>query len=147
MSEARYSNRFRLACRRAAYVIYDMWLERGHSDTRLLLPPLIPDDVVTVGSSIAGAETKEHIIPRKVIVDKCHEIFRNGGDADDAEALIIENLRMAWISKEEAERLNKSKNLNLRQRMPEGWSFESGDKYARLKMAGIKLVADDGQPG
>jgi hypothetical protein len=99
---------------------------------------------VTVGESIDGAETKEHIIPRRVIVEKCHEIFRNGGDAGDAEKLILENLRIVWISKREAERLNKSANLNLRQTMPEGWSFETGDKYARLRMAGIEFVSIDG---
>lgn len=144
MKENKYSKRLRLACRRAAFVIFDMWSERGYSDTRLLLPPLIPDDAVTIGNSILGSEVKEHVIPRKVIIDKCHEIFRSGGNSNDAEAIIIENLRIVWISKKEAEILNKSEHLNLRQRMPTSWSFEDGDKYERIKAAGIKLVSDDG---
>jgi len=118
--------------------MYDMWCERGHSDTRLLQPPLIPDDVVIIGSSKLGAETKEHIIPRKVIVDKCHQMFRNGQDDSAAKTLIQENVRIIYISKKEAQTLNNSDQLNLRQCMPSGWTFETGDKYARIKMAGIE---------
>lgn len=136
-NESKYSERFRLACHRAAYIMYSMWLERGKSDTRLLLPPLIPDDVVTVGRSVKGAEVKEHIIPRKVIVEKCHEIFHDGGNADDAERILLDCVRILRLSKSEAERLNRSDSLNLRQSMPDGWCFENGDKFARIKMAGI----------
>ena len=122
--------------------MHSMWHERGHSDTRLLLPPLIPDDVVTIGKSLDGEEVKEHIIPRKVIVDQCHQIFSDGGKADDAERLILDSVRILRISRSEAQRLNRSENLNLRQSMPEGWSFETGDKFARIKLAEIEFELD-----
>ena len=146
MSGPSYSERFRLACHRAAYVMHSMWEERGHSDTRLLLPPLIADGFVTIGKSRDGAQVKEHIIPRKVIVDRCHQIFSDGGKVDDAEKLILDSVRILRISRKEAQHLNRSDSLNLRQSMPEGWDFETGDKFARIKLAEIEFELDQEWP-
>lgn len=127
------------AFHRAATVMFGMWEEKGSSDTRLLLPPLIPDEYVTVGESIAGKEHREHVIPRNVICNRCHEMFRAGSSIEAVANFIRKHLQIVYISREEQERLDSGKELNLRQRMPDGWSFESGDLYARLNTAGIKV--------
>jgi hypothetical protein len=53
--------------------------------------------------------------------------------------LIRKHLKIIPISMDEKELLDQGKKLNLRQRMPNGWSFESGDTYARLHEANIKF--------
>lgn len=132
---------------RATRVMFGMWEERGSSDTRLLDPPLIPDQYVRVGESLDGAEHREHVVPRKVICDECHKMFKEGTEKGiEVDALIKlvadlirKHLKIIHISMKEKECLDQGKQLNLRQSMPKGWSFESGDTYARLHEANIKF--------
>lgn len=120
-------------------VMFGMWEEKGSSDTRLLLPPLIPDEYVTVGESIAGREHREHVIPRKVICEECHKLFSAGESTEAIAQFIRKHLMIVYISKQEQYRLDSGKELNLRQRMPDNWSFENGDPFARLQQAGIVI--------
>lgn len=128
------------AFHRAAYVIHHMWEEKGSSDTRLLIPPLIPDDFVIVGESIAGRDHREHVIPRKVICCRCHEMYKNGATIDEVATFIQNNLKIVYISREEQRRLDSRNELNLRQCMPIGWAFETGNIYERLNVAGVKII-------
>lgn len=50
--------------------------------------------------------------------------------------LIKEKLFCALITKEEDALLSKA---GLRNKMPEGWSFETGDMSARYRVVGIKM--------
>ena len=50
--------------------------------------------------------------------------------------LIEEKLFCALITKEEDALLSKA---GLRNKMPEGWSFETGDMLARYRVVGIKM--------
>jgi hypothetical protein len=127
------------AFHRAATVMFGMWEETGNSDTRLLLPPLIPDKFVIVGESFNGKEHREHVIPRNVICYKCHEMFEEGLSIDDVASFIRKHLLIVFISREEQHRLDSGKELNLRQRMPDGWSFGCGNLYARFEAANIKV--------
>ena len=127
------------AFQRVAMVMFGMWEEKGSSDTRLLLPPLIPDEFVIVGESAAGRENREHVIPRNIICYRCHEMFSAGSSTEAVAAFIRRYLQIVHISKEEQQRLDSGKELNLRQRMPDGWSFESGNLYARLEAAKIEV--------
>lgn len=124
---------------RATTVMYGMWEERGSSDTRLLLPPLIPDEYVIVGESMNGKEHKEHVVPRVVIINECHKMFNVGQGLDNVASFVRKYLKIVYISRQEQERLDKrgSGFLNLRQKMPKGWSFDGGDMYARFIEAGI----------
>ena len=124
---------------RVASVMFGMWEEKGSSDTRLLLPPLIPDSFVTVGESVAGKEHREHVIPRNVICDQCHKMFEEDSSVGTVASFIRKHLKIVYISREEQQKLDKGNQLNLRQRMPDGWSFDNGDLYARLNAAGIKV--------
>ena len=127
------------AFHRVATVMFGMWEEKGSSDTRLLLPPLIPHEFVTVGESVAGTEHREHVIPRNVICYRCHEMFAAGSSIEAVATFIRRHLQIVHISREEQQRLDSGKELNLRQRMPDGWSFESGKLYARLEAAKIEI--------
>jgi hypothetical protein len=57
---------------RIAWNIRSMWEEKGSSDTRLLIEPMIPDDFVLVGQSKAAVDKanqyKEHVVPRMMRV-------------------------------------------------------------------------------
>lgn len=68
------------ACLRAARVMREFWEEKGSSDTRLLLEPLVPEELVLVGESLNGFEHKEHVVPSLVICQLYHEIFECGGN-------------------------------------------------------------------
>jgi hypothetical protein len=124
---------------RIAWNIHHMWEETGRSDTRLLIEPLIPDVFVIVGQSKTGGTHKEHVVPRVKILEKCHDMFANGNSIETVAAFIRMFLKVVKISKEEQERLDKGINCNLRQKMPDGWSFENGDVFERLKSAEIEF--------
>jgi hypothetical protein len=124
---------------RVAYVMHHMWEENGRSDTRLLDEPLIPDKYVVVGESTRGAECREHVIPRLVLCDECLAMFSRGESIEDVAKFLQENLKIVRITRDERHLLDSNSQLNLRQRMPDGWSFSNGDPLARLKQANIEI--------
>jgi hypothetical protein len=129
---------------RVAYVMHHMWQEDGRSDTRLLDEPFVPDRYVVIGESTRGAECREHVIPRLVLCDECLAMFSRGKSIEDVAKFLQENLKIVRIARDERHLLDSSSRLNLRQRMPDGWSFSSGDPMARLKQASIELREPDG---
>lgn len=122
--------------------IRGLWEEKGSSDTRLLEALLLPDELTVVGCSTAvGGVVKnarrEHVVPRLVIIRKCHEMLA-AGQSDEAVAKVIrDHTKIVWISKEECERLDRVAGLGLRQTMPAGWRF-GDDPFARLSAARIE---------
>lgn len=128
---------------RVASVIKGMWEEKGSSDTRLFLPPLVPDEYVIVGQSIKGAGHKEHVVPRLVICDECHRMFADGRSVADVASLIRKYLKIVVITKEEQKLLDGAGHHDMKQKMPDEWTFASGDVYARLRKAGIEFSLSD----
>jgi hypothetical protein len=124
---------------KVADAIHELWKQKGSSDTRLLDRPWIPNDMVTVGESHAGKDRREHLIPRMMICMRAREMFADGRSPDDVAAFLRAHVKIVLISKAEQERLDNKEHLNLRQGMPDGWSFESGDVYARLTAAEISF--------
>lgn len=124
---------------RVAMMMHGMWEEKGSSDTRLLENWLIPDDFVTVGESLAGTDHREHVVPRMMLCEKAHAMFRDGASIEDVASFLRRFLKIVLISRAEQQRLDNKDQLNLRQKMPDGWSFESGDVFARLAAADIKF--------
>lgn len=122
---------------RISYVMHSMWEETGSSDTRLLDEPLVPDRYVVVGESRRGTECREHVIPRKVVCEQCHSMFAHGATIEQVAAFLRSYVKVVRISKDERHVLDHGSKLNLRQRMPVGWSFEDGDVFARLALGGI----------
>jgi hypothetical protein len=124
---------------RAASIMFGMWEEKDSSDTRLLNPPIIPDEYVKAGESVNGREHREHVVPRVCICYQCHKMFSEGAELKDVAKFIRKYLKIVFISNEEHQRLDQGKQMNLRQKMPLGWTFESGDVYARLHLAKIEF--------
>lgn len=124
---------------RVAMMMHGMWEEKGSSDTRLLEDWLIPNEFVTVGESLAGTDHREHVVPRMVLCDRAHSMFKDGASIDDVADFLRRFLKVVLISRAEQKRLDNRDQLNLRQKMPEGWSFESGDLFARLVAADISF--------
>lgn len=119
----------------------ELWEEKGSSDTRLLDTIFIPDSYVEVGESVSGRGHREHVVPRMVICEQCHDMFHQGASLQEVADLIQRFLKIVHITKEEQHRLDVE--LGLKQRMPEGWTFTEGDVFARLKAAAIEFKRYD----
>lgn len=117
-----------------------MWEEKGSSDTRLLEAPLLPDDLTVIGESLGagGRWHREHVVPRLVVIKKCHEMLEMQAGDDAIAKVVRDYVKIVRITHEESQRLDLQANLGLKQSMPPGWTFEGGDPYARLKAAGIQ---------
>jgi hypothetical protein len=124
---------------RVAMHIRGLWEERGSSDTRLLEALFIPDSLTTVGRSrtFNGKGRREHVVPRLVIIDACHEMLKSGASDETIARFIRDHVKIVQISPEECERLDRSDQLGLRQKMPNGWK-PGDDVFARLEAAGIE---------
>jgi hypothetical protein len=122
---------------RAALVMFESWQENWRH-SRILDEPLIPNHVITVGSSKNGAEHREHVIPLALIRDRCEKMFAAGSDLSAMAAFLKRHVKIVMISREERTRLDFE--LGLKITMPPGWSFEdeNADVFARLRVARIE---------
>lgn len=128
------------ACTRVARILFELWEESGGANTRVL-DWLIEDRFVVIGRSPLGQDYAEHVVPLAYIRDRCLECFRRDNDFEGAVGVIRKLLKVAYISKEEAARLNAIPGL--RNGMPEGWDPNTGDCLDRLRAAGIELEPID----
>lgn len=116
-----------------------MWEETGTSDTRLFLEPIIPYSFVLVGRSKGNNATyNEHVVPHVILCRKCHDmlLLDNSDKSLENIAMFIKKfLKVVQITKDEQMRLDV--DLGLKQKMPDGWTFDTGDVFARLDVAGI----------
>lgn len=135
------------ACLRAAFCIRSYYGEKQSSDTRLLEPPIIPDHLTVVGRSKAYAAPgrREHVIPRLVIVKRCHEMIVEKKSDDEIASFIASHLKIVLLTHEESRRLDLKSAFNLRQAMPADWTF-GGDLYRRLADANIEWDLDPQTP-
>lgn len=129
------------ACLRMANVLYGHWEEGTGAHTRLF-EKLIDEGYIVVGTSIRGGAYREHVVPFKVLRDRCNEYFDKGRRAEDVAPFIETHLKVAFITMDERDRLDFE--LGLRDRMPDGW--QEGDVMARLRMAGIVLATKPASP-
>jgi hypothetical protein len=59
--------------------------------------------------------------------------------------LIETFLRIVQLTK--AEQFHIDQRMNLKNTMPDGWTFEHGDVYARLRAANVKFLLLNGEVG
>ena len=137
------TDRLRLrAFRRAAWVLHDCWDANGHPAHAVLHTRVI-DHIVwqftpVVGTSKKGGGHREHVVPLVRIQTLAFEEFAKGATFEDVGGMIGVLLRIAHIHPAEAKRLDQ--DLGLKEVMPEGWSWRTGDPLARLIRAEIELV-------
>lgn len=122
---------------RMAWNIHHLWTETGASDTRLLAEPIIANKLVTVGKSRKGHGHKEHVVPRVMLCEEAHHMFGRGEPIEAVAAFLKKYVKIVLITKDEQQHLDHT--LGLKQCMPDGWSFVSGDPFARLYVAGIEF--------
>lgn len=136
----KYSREERLkrASLRVAMLIRGMWEEKGSSDTRLLEAPLLADELTIAGESLGSGSRwrREHVVPRLVVIKKCHEMLVQGCSDEALAKIIRENVKIVRITHEESVILDRQDCLGLKQSMPAGWEF-GHDPFARLAAARI----------
>ena len=126
---------------RIARNVYDMWKETGNSDIRLFQEQIFPYSWICVGSKRVPANQGTHyeyVVPIALIRDECHKMFCNGKTIKNVAIFLCRFLRVVCLSTAQKEKIDIE--CNLKQRMPDGWSFESGDVFVRLRLADIKFV-------
>lgn len=124
---------------RVARILYEQWEEFRGGDTRLF-DWLVSDAYTCVGRSVNGSEYREHLVPRALIRDICIELYDEGASIEYVAGVIRKLLKVAWISREEANYIDAE--LGLRTRMPDGWEYTSGDYMARLRAGKVSLATD-----
>lgn len=131
---------------RALVSLFSDQIEAGYDcvHTRVFSYVLHPEiDYVYCGTSVTvkgnTAPYAEHVVPCAILVDECLRLLKEKKfNQKQIASLLMQHWKIAIISKDEANILDSE--LKLKETMPEGWSFESGDTFARLKAAGIKLI-------
>ncbi len=103
------------------------------------------EDLISLGKSkeikVNSQTHLEHVVPRLVLLLETRRLLEEEKLSNEEIAwLLHKHWKVARITKEEQEQLDLKCNLNLKQTMPDGWTFEEGDTLARLKLAKIKLV-------
>lgn len=129
--------RIQRAFKRAALVLFEAW-EEGWGHTRLLDEPLISDHLVEVGQSLKGADRREHVIPLKLIYDRCEKMFESGASVQSVAEFLQRHVRIVRIANVERQKIDHT--LGLKTKMPEGWSFDDpgADIYARLRLGEVE---------
>lgn len=122
-------------------------LERGGKGlhTRIFNYILHPEyDYVGIGSSqevINGEPAHpEHIVPCAVLINESCKLINQGENLEDVAALLSKHWKIGMISKKQAHFIDSKAGLGLKNKMPDGWSFKTGDTFDRLSLANIKLI-------
>lgn len=99
-------------------------------------------DYVDAGQSSNVTENTpnhpEHVVPCAFMIKEVKRLIsENQLTANEIAALLQKHWKIVTITKSEAKNLDQK--LKLKSTMPIGWSFETGDSFARLSAANIKL--------
>lgn len=113
--------------------------------SRILSYILHPEtEFVAIGRSqtvVDGATPHpEHIVPCSTIIWESIRLLEEGKSKEYVAKLITKHWKIAFISDSERIFLDTKKGLNLKSSMPTGWNFETDDSFARLDLAGIKVL-------
>lgn len=81
----------------------------------------------------------EHAVPCAKLITECQRLIREGKHSDEQIASLLQkHWKVATITKEEQKHLDSG--LGYKSEMPDGWTFENGDTFARFKLAGIVIL-------
>jgi len=113
--------------------------------TRIFSHILHPEqEFVAIGCSkevIDGAKAyPEHVVPCATLINESFRLIEDGMAKEDIAKLLAKHWKIVYISKVQATYLDTKKGLNLKYKMPEGWTFETGDTFARMKLAKIEVL-------
>ena len=114
--------------------------KRYWADTRIFNYIIPEKDYVYHGTSEAAKGLPnpyyEHVVPRKVLRDECHRLIQNRCLNDDEIAiLLMKHWKIVGITKEEQGIIDGKHKSD----MPEDWSFEKGDTFARFNHKDVNI--------
>lgn len=98
---------------------------------------------VFVGKSTAehkDSSHPEHLVPCVMMYWEVRRLLDENMPKPKIAKLLEKHWKIARISKEEARYIDSKNGLGLKTKMPDGWTFETGDTMARLTLAGIELA-------
>ena len=78
----------------------------------------------------------EHIIPAKVFIQELINAYEAGKFDIDYFRSFRKKIAVCIVTKQEDEKLNRNK---LRESMPDGWDWDTGDPFARYKYSEIGI--------
>lgn len=124
---------------------YKLVSERAYKQLREIRPDLITKDGLKKRDSYNPPKNSackyrfviEHVIPIDVTYNVLKKMFESGKLSLSYITRMIKDGRLvcAVITKDEDDQMNKL----YRERMPDGWDFNSGDPMARYSAVGIKM--------
>ena len=83
----------------------------------------------------------EHVVPCAVLITECQRLIKAGTHSDQQIAeLLKKHWKVATITQEERQILDDKSKLDYKSKMPNKWTFETGNTFARLQEAKIVLV-------
>lgn len=127
---------------RLARFLYSEYLDGGSAHSRCF-EYFVATSQTPQGQGRNGGSYLEHVVPLAFLRRRCFARFAEGASVAEAAAEIRPFLIIVKITVAEKERLDNGPALGgfgWRDTMPEGWSFEAGDPYARLRLAGIAFA-------
>jgi hypothetical protein len=131
---------------RVAMALHHFWEEQQHDTARAarvhtrIFDTLVPEHLIYLGRSGIDACYREHLVPCVYIRDLAFDMFWAGKSLENVAQMIGRLLRVAKITKEEANRIDHK--LKLKVRMPADWNPETGSILARLDAAEIRIQAE-----
>lgn len=141
MAKAYTQSEMRLrAINRLAEIFHNHWEEERVGSTRIF-EHVIPDEWLVCGRSTNGGGYREHVVPCALIRDHSIRMYQEGKLLEDVVEMIDKYLAIVLISDQERDILDNK--FGLKTTMPDGWSFESGDLFARLSLAGIEIITSE----
>jgi ABC-type transport system involved in Fe-S cluster assembly fused permease/ATPase subunit len=73
------------------------------------------------------------------MVKESFKLIESNMPKSEIAELIVKHWKIAIISKAQAKYLDTKTEANLKNTMPENWDYKTGDTFARLDKAGIRL--------
>lgn len=115
--------------------------------TRIFSHALHPEvEFVFAGKSVALRDGEngypEHVVPCAVMISEIKRLIGEEHMSDEEIASLLQkHWKIALIAPEEQQRLDSKDGMRWKDKMPPGWVFESGNTFARLEGAGIRLAS------
>lgn len=134
--------RMRAAVRAVRYLNVRRQAALG-SDSRAF-EHFIPDVHVPVGKGESGTEHREHVIPLKLLRNRCNLMLEAGASVERVAEWLRTFLAIVRITKDQARMLDHTHGWKTS--MPLDWNFESGCIYERLHRAEIAFFPHPAAP-
>lgn len=80
----------------------------------------------------------EHVVPCATLITECKRLIKAETHSNEQIAILLrKHWKIATITKEEQKILDFK--LGYKSKMPEGWTFETGNTFERFERANIRL--------